>query len=120
MGRGDCIRCVVSDAQALPESLGIRGARAAWYCRLAVDVPDTNESLAATYVVIVLRSGIASVTDIGDVQRRALRSAEWRRLTAAAGSDSRIEARVLRAVALAYPQSVETLRRKLVHTSARG
>jgi hypothetical protein len=118
MGRGDCFRCVVGDAQILPATLKIRGARAAWYCRLAIDTPRTNEQLAATYVVLVRRAGTASVTDVADVQRRALRSAEWRRFTAANGPDPRLEAHVLRVIALAYPQSVEMLRREVARGAA--
>lgn len=113
MGRGDSVRCVVSDAQALPEAFKIRGAREAWYCRLAIDAPDTNENLAATFVVLVRRSGITSVTDISDAQSRALRSVEWRRLTAGGDCDPRVAAHVMRVIALAYPQTVQMLRRKL-------
>jgi hypothetical protein len=120
MGRADCVRCVVSDAQALPETLKIRGARKAWHCRLAIDAPGTNEKLASTYVVLVLRSGITSVTDLADVQQRALRSAEWRRLTSTGGHKRYAADRVLRAIALAYPESVEALRRELARAPAQA
>jgi hypothetical protein len=119
MARGDCIRCVVGDAQPLPESLKIRGAREAWYCRLAVDAPDAHEELASTYVVLVNRCGIASVTDIADVQQRALRSAEWR-VASAAERGPGVQGRVLRAIALAYPQTVEALRREFARTRAKA
>jgi hypothetical protein len=120
MGKGDCVRCVVSEAQALPETFKIRGSREALYCRLEIDAPITDEKLAGTYVVLVLRSGIASVTDISDVQRRALRSAVWQQHCAAAGHDPQAEAHVLRVISLAYPEAVETLRRKAVAARAQA
>lgn len=110
--------------EALPETLRVPGAREVWYCHFALDAPDTDEPLATTYAVIVLRAGIASVTDLADVQRRALRSKAWLRIAARFSERSErraeIEAHVLRAIALAYPGSVDVLRLKLAQTHAQS